>query len=122
MSERISESELAVMEALWRDAPATASQVGERIDSGRGWSAQTVKTLLARLVAKGAVATRQDGRRYLYSPLIEREVHVAGDVRKLVDRLFGGRVAPLVAHLAEREELSPADIAEIEALLEALKS
>jgi BlaI family transcriptional regulator, penicillinase repressor len=122
MSERISESELAVMEALWAEAPATAAQVGDRIDSGRGWSAQTVKTLLARLVAKGAVATRQDGRRYLYSPLIEREVHVAGDVRKLVDRLFGGRVAPLVAHLAEREELSPADIAEIEALLEALKS
>jgi BlaI family transcriptional regulator, penicillinase repressor len=122
MSERISESELAVMEALWLDAPATASQVGERIDTGRGWSAQTVKTLLARLVAKGAVATRQDGRRYLYSPLLARDAHVAGDVRKLVDRLFGGRVAPLVAHLAEREPLTAADIAEIEKLLEALKS
>jgi BlaI family transcriptional regulator, penicillinase repressor len=72
-------------------------------------------------VTKGAVATRQDGRRYLYTPLIAREAHVAGDVKKLVDRLFGGRVAPLVAHLAEREELTTADIAEIEALLKALK-
>jgi BlaI family transcriptional regulator, penicillinase repressor len=122
MSERISESELAVMEALWVDAPATAADVSQRIAATRDWSAQTVKTLLARLVTKGAVATRQDGRRYLYSPLIARDVHVAGDVRKLVDRLFGGRVAPLVAHLAEREELTAADIAEIEALLEALKS
>jgi BlaI family transcriptional regulator, penicillinase repressor len=122
VAERISESELAVMEALWADAPATAADVSQRIGAARDWSAQTVKTLLARLVAKGAVATRQDGRRYLYSPIIARDAHVAGDVRKLVDRLFGGRVAPLVAHLAEREELTPADIAEIEALLEALKS
>ncbi len=121
MNERISESELAVMEALWADAPATAADVSRRIGAARGWSAQTVKTLLARLVTKGAVSTRQDGRRYLYAPLIAREAHVAGDVRKLVDRLFGGRVAPLVAHLAERETLTAADIAEIEKLLAELK-
>ena len=120
--ERISESELAVMEALWAEAPATAAEVITRIDPARAWSAQTVKTLLARLVAKGAVAARQDGRRYLYTPLLARDAHVAGDVRKLVDRLFGGRVAPLVAHLAEREALTPADIAEIERLLAELKS
>ncbi len=122
MAERISESELAVMEALWADAPATAADVSKWLAPTRDWSAQTVKTLLARLVAKGAVATRQDGRRYLYEPLVERDAHVTRDVQRLVDRLFGGRVAPLVAHLAEREELTPADIAEIEALLEALKS
>lgn len=122
MAERISESELAVMEALWAKAPATAAEVTQRVDPSRGWSAQTVKTLLSRLVAKGAVTTREDGRRYLYSPALARETHVSGDVRRLVDRLFGGRVAPLVAHLAEREELTAADIAEIEKLLEALKS
>jgi BlaI family transcriptional regulator, penicillinase repressor len=122
MVERISESELAVMEALWVDAPATAADVAVRITPDRGWSAQTVKTLLARLVAKGAVAAQQDGRRYLYEPLVARDAHVTGDVQRLVDRLFGGRIAPLVAHLAEREELTPADIAEIEALLAELKS
>lgn len=122
MAERISESELAVMEALWAGAPASAADVIDRLAATRDWSAQTIKTLLARLVAKGAVATRQDGRRYLYEPRIARTAHVSGDVQRLVDRLFGGRVAPLVAHLAEREALTPADIAEIEALLEALKS
>jgi predicted transcriptional regulator len=122
MAERISEAELAVMEVLWTDAPATAAKVSQRLAESRDWSAQTVKTLLARLVAKGAAAAHQDGRRYLYSPLIAREAHIAGDVQKLVDRLFGGRIAPLVAHLAEREALTPADIAEIERLLAELKS
>lgn len=121
MTERISESELAVMEALWASAPATAADVIDRLAPARDWSAQTVKTLLARLVAKGAVAAQQDGRRYLYEPLVEREVYVSRDVQRLVDRLFGGRVAPLVAHLAEREALTPADIAEIERLLAELR-
>jgi BlaI family transcriptional regulator, penicillinase repressor len=122
MSDRISESELAVMDVLWRNAPLTANDVAAALASQRDWTLATVKTLLARLVAKGALATRQDGRRFLYEPLVEREAHVTRDVQRLVDRLFGGRVAPLVAHLAEREELTPADIAEIEGLLAALKS
>lgn len=122
MAERISESELAVMEALWADAPATAADVAQRIAPARDWSSQTVKTLLARLVAKGAVGTRQDGRRYLYEPLVGRDAYVTNDVQRLVDRLFGGRVAPLVAHLAQRESLSAADLAEIEKLLAELKA
>ncbi|NNC73249.1 MAG: BlaI/MecI/CopY family transcriptional regulator, partial [Sphingomonadaceae bacterium] len=83
---------------------------------------QTVKTLLSRLVAKSAVSHERDGRRFLYTPLIERSDYVAGESRRLVDRLFGGRISPLVAHLAERDDLSAADIAEIEQLLEDLKS
>lgn len=122
MAERISESELVIMEVLWADAPLTAADVAERIADQRDWSMPTVKTLLARLVAKDAIAARQDGRRYLYEPLVDRDAHVSRDVQRLVDRLFGGQVAPLVAHLAEREALSPADIAEIERLLSGLKS
>lgn len=120
--ERISEAEHAVMEVLWTEAPLTAQDVAERVDPERGWSATTVKTLLARLLAKRAIRHEADGRRYLYRPLIERGDYVAGESRRLIDRLFGGRLTPLVAHLAERDELSPADIAEIEAILKALKA
>ena len=121
MAERISEGEQAVMEVLWHDAPLTAAEVNDRIDPARGWSGQTVKTMLARLVAKGALATEGDGRRFLYSPVVAREDYVAAESTRLIDRLFGGRAAPLVAHLAERQNLSPQDIAEIEALLQELK-
>ncbi|MEO6041749.1 MAG: BlaI/MecI/CopY family transcriptional regulator [Croceibacterium sp.] len=120
--DRISEAELAVMEALWLDSPCSAAEVCQAVCGPRRWSMPTVKTLLARLVAKGAVATQPDGRRFLYTPLLEREAYVGTESRRLVDRLFGGRAAPLFAHLAETEALSPADIAEIERLLKELKS
>lgn len=121
MVERISDAEQAVMEVLWADAPLTASEVAERVDPARQWSERTVKTLLSRLLAKQVLAYEEDGRRYLYRPLIERAAFVTNESRRLVDRLFGGRVAPLVAHFAEREAFTPEDIAEIEALLKALK-
>ena len=122
MAERISEAEHAVMEVLWQTAPLTAQEVGERVDPARGWSGNTVKTLLGRLLAKSAVGYEEDGRRYIYRPLVARDDYVAGESRRLMDRLFGGRLSPLVAHLAERDELSPQDVAEIEALLRDLKA
>jgi predicted transcriptional regulator len=121
MSERISEAEHAVMEVLWRESPLAASGVAERVGPERGWSLQTVKTMLSRLVGKGAVVHEEQGRRFLYRPAITRDEFVAGESRRLLDRMFGGRLTPLVAHLAERDSLSADDIAEIEALLRELK-
>lgn len=123
MAERISEAEWTVMEALWAaPAPLTAQEVHDRIGDAREWSDRTVKTMLGRLLAKGVLAHEEDGRRYLYRPAVQRESYVAGESRRLVDRLFGGRAAPLVAHLAEGDGLSPQDIAELEALLKELKA
>lgn len=121
MAERISEAEHAVMEALWERSPLTATEVCETVCRERDWSLPTVKTLLSRLVQKGAIETRPDGRRFLYSPLLDRADYVGEESQRLVDRLFGGRAAPLFAHLAEAEALTPEDIAEIEALLKELK-
>jgi predicted transcriptional regulator len=122
MTERISEAEHAVMEALWEESPLTAADVCDRVCKQRDWSMPTVKTLLSRLVAKQAVATEPEGRRFLYSPLIAREDYVGTESRRLVDRLFGGSAATLVAHLAETEALSEEDLAEIEALLKEMRA
>jgi len=109
------------MEALWQRSPQTAAEVCDAVCKDRDWSIPTVKTLLSRLVAKGALATEPDGRRFLYSPRIERSDYVGTESKRLVERLFGGRAAPLFAHLAENEALSADDIAEIERLLQELK-
>ena len=122
MAERISDAEHAVMEVLWDEAPLTAQDVAERVDPARGWSANTVKTLLGRLLAKSAIAHQEDSRRYLYRPLVARDDYVSGESKRLIDRLFGGKLTPLVAHLAERDQLTADDIAEIEALLKELKA
>lgn len=120
-SERISEAEHSVMEALWSESPLTAVDVCERVCAERDWSMPTVKTLLGRLVSKGAVATEPDGRRFLYSPLVERSDYLGSESKRLVERLFGGRAAPLFAHLAESEALTDEDLAEIEALVKELR-
>lgn len=122
MAERISGAEHEIMEVLWRESPLTAVEVAERVPAEKGWSIRTVKTLLSRLLGKGILDHQEAGRSYLYRPAVRREDYVAEESGRMIDRLFGGRVTPLVAHLAERERLTDNDIAEIEALLKALKS
>jgi len=119
--ERISEAEYAVMEALWQQSPLTAAEVSDKVADERGWSLATVKTLLSRLLAKQAIEPAKDGRRFLYAPRIEREAYVGAESRRFVSRLFGGRLSPLIAQLAEEEALDAEDVAEIEALLRRLK-
>ncbi|MDK2770449.1 MAG: BlaI/MecI/CopY family transcriptional regulator [Sphingomonas sp.] len=120
--ERITDAETAVMMVLWQDSPLTAQDIMDRVPAEKGWSANTVKTLLARLVAKKAIAHKADGRRYLYHPLIAHKDYVAGESRLLIDRLFGGRLMPLVAHFVERDAVSAEEIAEIQALLRDFKA
>jgi predicted transcriptional regulator len=119
--DRISEAEHAVMEVLWEQSPLAAADVCDRVCHDRDWSMATVKTLLGRLVTKEVVGTQPDGRKFLYSPLIERSDYVGGESRRLVEKLFGGRAAPLFAHLADTEALSPKDLDEIEALLREMR-
>lgn len=122
VGERISDAEHAVMETLWDESPLSAAEVCDRVCAKRDWSMPTVKTLLSRLVTKGAVETEAEGRRFLYTPTIERSDYVGHESRRLVDRLFGGKPASLFAQLAESEALTGEDLAEIERLLKELKS
>jgi predicted transcriptional regulator len=116
----ISEAEAVVMDVLWRRQPLAAEDVVAQLATTSEWAEPTIKTLLNRLLRKGAVRAERDGRRYLYSPVLTREAWVAQQSQGVVDRLFGGRVAPLVAHFSERGKLSPADIAELRRLIDGL--
>ena len=117
---QISEAESAVMDVLWRSHPLSAEDVVAALADSRQWQEATIKTLLNRLLNKGAVAAEKDGRRYLYSPLLKREDWVLEESQGLLERLFGGRVAPLVAHFSQHRKLSRKDIAELRRLLEEL--
>lgn len=114
---RISTAESLIMEALWRESPQSAEDIAATVGSEQNWSDKTVRTLLSRLLAKGAVNAERDGRRYLYTPLVEREVYVQSESRGLIDRLFDGKLAPLVSHFASTKQLSAEDIAELKRLI-----
>lgn len=116
----ISEAESAVMQVLWERHPLSAEEIVAALGDARQWQEATVKTLLNRLLNKGAIAAVKEGRRYLYSPLLQREAYVHAQSRDLLDRLFDGRLAPLVAHFSAQQKLSPTDIAELKRLVAGL--
>ena len=117
---QISDAESVVMDVLWKRSPLSADEVVMALSSRQDWQDATVKTLLNRLLNKGAIDAEKDGRRYLYAPVLQREAWVQGESESLLDRVFGGRVAPLVAHFSEQRKLSRKDIAELRKLLEEL--
>lgn len=115
---QISDAEAVVMDVLWKRSPLSAEDVVASLSSRQDWQDATVKTLLNRLLKKGAIDAEKDGRRYLYAPVLQREAWVQGESESLLDRVFGGRVAPLVAHFSEHRKLSRRDIADLRKLLE----
>lgn len=117
---QISEAESVVMEVLWQRCPQTSEEVLAALGERQQWQEATVKTLLNRLLNKGAIEAQKDGRRYLYSPLLRREDWVMGESESLLARLFDGRVAPLVAHFSQHRKLSAADVAELRRLVDSL--
>jgi BlaI family penicillinase repressor len=116
----ISDAESLVMEVLWEKHPATSDDVVAELAKTTDWQEPTIKTLLNRLLKKRAIAAERDGRRYLYRPVLKREDYIDAASTTLLDRLFGGRVAPLVAHFSERRKLTKKDIAELKRLIEEL--
>lgn len=115
---QISRAESLIMEALWRRSPLSAEQITGEVAPANAWSDGTVKTLINRLLKKGAVSAAPDGRRYLYSPVLSRDDYVGSESRGLLDRLFDGRLAPLVSHLSQEGRLSAEDLAALRRLIE----
>jgi BlaI family transcriptional regulator, penicillinase repressor len=118
---QISEAESIVMDVLWRQQPLAAEDVVAALAESQQWQEPTIKTLLNRLLKKGAIKASKDGRRYLYTPVLQRQAWMLGESQGLLERLFEGRVAPLVAHFSEHRKLSRKDIAELRKLLEELE-
>jgi predicted transcriptional regulator len=115
----ISEAESHVMEVLWRaPGPVVAEQIVAALAETQHWQAATVKTLLNRLLNKGAIAAEKDGRRFLYQAVLQRDDWLARESETMLQRLFGGRLAPLVAHFGSQQKLSPADVAELRKLID----
>ena len=118
---RISAAESQIMQALWSRGPLTAEDLVTTVGPDQGWGEATVKTLINRLLKKQALASERVGGRALYHPLITRESYVTGESQGLLDRLFGGQIAPLVAHYARHRALTPQDITRLKNLIAELE-
>lgn len=107
------------MEVLWAaPGPLAAEAIASALEGRQAWQLATVKTLLNRLLNKGAITASRDGRRYLYSPRLRREDWAAEQANGLIDRLFGGSLAPLVARFGSQRRLTPDEIEALRRLLQ----
>jgi len=112
----ISEAESVVMQVFWARGALASEDVVDALRHGK-WQESTVKTLLNRLLKKGALRARKENRRYIYSPVLTRAEWLAAESHGLVDRLFGGRVAPLVSYFSQQRKLTKKDVEELKQLI-----
>jgi len=110
------------MEALWRKHPLTGNEVIEAIGAPMNWKPNTVRTLLARLVKKGALMFTVEGNSYLYTPCFSREQHVKDESESFLGRVFGGTAKGLLVHFAESGKLTEADLSELKQILKRAKN
>jgi BlaI family penicillinase repressor len=117
---RISAAESQVMEAVWGKGPLAADEIVAEVGEPQGWGEATVKTLINRLLKKKALVSERNDGRTRYRALVTRADYIQGESQGLLDRLFGGELAPLVAHYAKHRNLSASEVARLKRLIEGL--
>ena len=115
----IAESEWSIMEALWESNPQTASEVTKMLRPSMNWAENTVRTLLTRLVEKGALKTGENasGTR-TYLPAVKREACVRAEGESFMQRMFGGAAKPLLVHFAQNSKLTAEEVKELKKILD----
>jgi BlaI family penicillinase repressor len=114
---RISESEWQVMNLVWTRSPIAAADMVEALSRSKGWHSRTIRTLLDRLVKKGALKTTLDEKRYLYEARLSMEACVRQESRSFLERVFGGEPAPMIQYLVMESKLTSEEIKELKRLL-----
>jgi len=116
---KISETEWEIMRVVWAAHPITAAGIIERLTAADAtWHPKTARTLLARLVQKGALGYEAHGRSYVYTPLVTERECVSAASESFLARVFGGSLKPLLAHFVEQRRLSKGELAELRRLLD----
>jgi BlaI family penicillinase repressor len=116
----ISDAEAIVMQVIWHRGPLATEDIIAALGRRAKWSDSTVKTLLNRLLNKGALSAQKDNRRFVYSAVLSREEWLATESDGFLDRVFGGRIAPLVSYFSQHKKLAKDDIAELKRLIREL--
>ena len=110
--------QLLIMQVLWKKRRATAREITQALNESEPVAHSTLQTLLRGLEDKGAVSHENLGRTFVFFPVVEEDKFRHRATRDLLERVFGGSVGSLVAHLLENEKVSPGELAEIRRLIE----
>jgi len=114
---KISNAELEVMKVLWEKSPMTSSEVIDKLSKTHEWKSQTIKTLIERLVKKGALDYDKDGRAYLYKPLVNRNEYASFESHNFLGKIFDGNLTSMFANFVDNQKLSKKEYEELKAIL-----
>ena len=117
MEPKISDAEWEIMKLLWASHPQTANDMVEALEGTQHWKPKTLKTLINRLLTKGAIGFKKNGRQYLYYPAVARDACIQSESRSFLDRVFDGSAKPMLAAMIENDSLSLDDIEELKQIL-----
>jgi BlaI family penicillinase repressor len=115
---KLTRAEWQLMNALWKKHPATTREICEHLPAGTDWAYTTVKTMLSRLAAKGAVSEAKNGNTAVYEPLLTSRKARLTALKSIAEEAFDGAFGTLVHFLLEEEKLSPSDKKRLSKLLE----
>ena len=115
MEIKLQDSEIKVMNVLWREGEATAKHIAEVLKEETGWNVNTTYTLLKRCIEKGAAERSEPG--FLCRPLIPKEEVQRAETDRLIDKVFDGSADKLFAALLGRKKLPPEEIEKLKAII-----
>ncbi|MEA4902576.1 BlaI/MecI/CopY family transcriptional regulator [Desulfitobacterium sp.] len=119
---KISEAEWEVMKIIWsKSSPCTANDIVDALIDVADWKPNTIKTLINRLVKKKALGYKEEGRLYLYYPLVSQAECIKSETKSFVKRVFGGALQPMLVSFLQEETLSPDEIEELRHIIEERK-
>lgn len=114
---RIADSEWRVMQVLWEHGPQTANDVVNALSGEVNWKPRTIKTLISRLVKKGAVKVTEEGYRYQYSAAVDESECIWSETKSFIHRVYQGTMSPALAAFLEDTDLSTQEIDELQEIL-----
>ena len=118
---KIADSEWRVMQVLWEHGSQTANDVVNTLSDDMNWSPRTVKTLISRLVKKGAVKVTEEGYRYQYTAAVDESECIRSETKSFVRRVYQGAKTPALAAFLEDTDLTDLEINELQEILDKKK-
>jgi BlaI family penicillinase repressor len=110
--------QLLIMQTLWKLGRATAREITDALNEVEPIAHSTVQTLLRSLEEKGSIRHEVDGRTFVFVPLVQEDKYKRNATRDLLERVFGGDVRSLVAHLLQNEKVSRKELDDIRRLID----
>ena len=118
----ISDAEVEVLQQLWMEAPLSAQEIIERMEQSGNAHPKTIKTLINRLLTKGALRFKEENRKYQYFPVVKKADFYRVKTESFLNKFFDGELSPLVSFFSSQKKLSDKQIEELKQLVDKLEA